>query len=601
MRDLVTDPGFVQSTGIHGNRKGNLSADSGRTDIVVSSTQQHQHFTHDLNCSQCSVSSPMGVMKMIATFRLMSRVVRCVRTPRRTLSALLCSMLLASSPSAFADNDWPMFGQNLSNTAGTTAFGVTPANVGRLQTKWTFITGGDVSARAAVVKKVAYFPDWGGNLWAVNTKNGSKVWGVQLSDYFGTPAGSIHSRTTPAVADGVVYVGTQEGAWLLAIDARTGSLLWKTQLESLVNDFAALVTASPVVAGGMVYTGVASNQEGYAAFIPGFVCCSARGSVVAVSAATGAIAWKTYTVPTGYSGGGVWGSNFVVDASRGSLFVGTGNNYSHPTDPAYTACVTAGGTAAACNSPSNFVDSILALDLGTGAIKWGTKLVTWNQPGVKDGSDDWNVDCFFFANANCPSASGPDYDFASAPNLITYEAAGGRKTILGAGQKSGIYYALDPDTGALLWQTQVGPGSSLGGMEWGSASDGKRIYVSIANFYGIPTHTGNGGSWAALDPATGAILWQLGDPNGSIALGPLAVAQGVVYVSSMAGAPNAPTMLALDAGTGQTLWSFAAGSSVNAGATLAEGSVFWGSGYNHLGIPGYTGNNKFYAFSINGN
>jgi outer membrane protein assembly factor BamB len=48
----------------------------------------------------------------------------------------------------------------------------------------------------------------------------------------------------------------------------------------------------------------------------------------------------------------------------------------------------------------------------------------------------------------------------------------GPKTIIGAGQKSGIYYALDPDTGALLWQTQVGPGSSLGGIEWGSASDG---------------------------------------------------------------------------------------------------------------------------------
>jgi polyvinyl alcohol dehydrogenase (cytochrome) len=104
-----------------------------------------------------------------------------------------------------------------------------------------------------------------------------------------------------------------------------------------------------------------------------------------------------------------------------------------------------------------------------------------------------------------------------------------------------------------------------------------------------------------LDPATGSILWQTADPNGAIDLGPLAVADGVVYASSMAGSATAPTMLALDAASGARLWSFAAGSSVNAGATIVNGVVYWGSGYAHLGIPGYTGNNKFYAFSINGN
>jgi polyvinyl alcohol dehydrogenase (cytochrome) len=202
---------------------------------------------------------------------------------------------------------------------------------------------------------------------------------------------------------------------------------------------------------------------------------------------------------------------------------------------------------------------------------------------------------------NCPTSAGPDYDFASAPNLITYVGRhGGKKTILGAGQKSGLYYALDPDTGHELWRTQVGPGSALGGMEWGSATDGKRIYVSIANLYGLPTPVGGGGSWSALDPETGAILWQVGDPNGAISVGALAVADGVVYASSMAGAASAPTMFALSASTGQTLWSFASGASVNAGATIVDGEVFWGSGYTNLGIPGFTGNNKFYAFSKNG-
>ena len=515
------------------------------------------------------------------------------------MAAAVISLLHPVQALAAPAGSWPMFGQNLQNTAATgTNSG---KDVAQLAKKWTFTTGGDVSARAAVVNGVAYFPDWGGNLWAVNTANGTQVWGHQLSDY-GLPA-NTHSRTSPAVVDGVVYVGTQEGAWLLAINAATGNLLWRTQLESPANDPFAIVTTSPAVSGGVVYTGVASLEEGVAAN-PNYVCCKARGSVVAVNATSGAIAWKTYTVPTGYSGGGVWNSNFVVDTSRGTVFVGTGNNYSVPTDPAYLACRSAGGGSAACSSPENHVDSVLALDSQTGAIKWATKAVNWNQPGLGNGSDDWNVACLYGFQpggyGNCPTGAGPDYDFASAPNLITYQGHGGPKTILGAGQKSGIYYALDPDTGADLWQTQVGPGSALGGMEWGSASDGKRIYVAIGNLYGIPSAAGSAGSWAALDPATGAILWQKADPNGAIDLGPLAVADGVVYASSMAGDPSAQTMFALNAANGNTLWSFASGSSVIAGASVVDGVVYWGSGYAHLGIPGFTGNNKFFAFSKNG-
>ena len=490
-----------------------------------------------------------------------------------------------------------MFGQNLSNTASGGHLRGDPA---KLKVKWTFTTGGDVSARAAVVKGQVYFPDWGGNLWALDAKTGTKVWGGQLSNY-GLPA-NTHSRTTPAVADGVVYVGTQEGAWLLAINAATGDLLWKTQLESPANDPFAIVTASPALYGGLVYTGVASIEEGIAAN-PNYPCCRARGSVVAVNAATGAIAWKLYTVPPGYTGAGVWGSNLVVDPTRGSLFVGTGNNYSVPTDAAYVACISGGGTPAACNSPNNHVDSILALDMKTGAIKWATKVINWNEPPFANGSDNWNVACivgFAPGQGNCPPAAGPDYDFASGPNLITFHGRGGPKTILGAGQKSGIYYAYDPDTGALLWETKVGPGSTVGGMEWGSATDGKRIYVAIANLNGIPHAAGGAGSWAALDPATGAILWQVGDPNGAIALGPVAVADDVVFVSSMAGSATAPTMLALNANNGQTLWTFAAGSSVNAGATIVKGVVYWGSGYSHFGsfFPTWTANNKVYAFGL---
>jgi len=528
-----------------------------------------------------------------------------------TLLALGALLLSHAAPVAAAD--WPMFGQNLNNTASNVT------NIGKkvssLKVKWTFTTGGDVSARAAVVDGVVYFPDWAGNLYAVNASDGTLKWKHQLSDY-GLPSGT-YARATPTVAAGTLYLGTQSaplnppalavgGAWLLSIKAATGDLKWMTQLESPANDPYAMITTSVAVHDKLVYAGVASNEEGLAGFLPGFLCCKARGSVVAVDASTGIIRWKTYTTPPGYTGAGVWGSNPVVDPVRGSLYVGTGNNYSHPTDTAYVACVVGGGTPASCSSPNNHVDSILALDLSSGAIKWATKLVMWNHTvppypaPVIDGSDDWNVACFVPPFTNCPSNPGPDYDFASAPNLITVTGTKGSKTILGAGQKSGIYYALDPDTGNELWRTQVGPGSSLGGIEWGSASDGKRIYVGIVNFTGVSYSAGSAGSWAALDPETGTILWQRSVPNNSIALGPLAVADGVVYAPSMDGAPSAATMFALDAANGNTLWSFAPGSSVIAGATIVNDTVYWGSGYTHLGIPGFTGNNQFFAFSPSG-
>ena len=66
--------------------------------------------------------------------------------------------------------DWPMFGQDATNSASTQQTSLTPGNVNRLQPKWTFTTGGDVSARAAVVGGVVYFPDWKGNLYAVNAE-----------------------------------------------------------------------------------------------------------------------------------------------------------------------------------------------------------------------------------------------------------------------------------------------------------------------------------------------------------------------------------------------------------------------------------------------
>ncbi len=195
---------------------------------------------------------------------------------------------------------------------------------------------------------------------------------------------------------------------------------------------------------------------------------------------------------------------------------------------------------------------------------------------------------------------------AAGPNLLTVST--GKKTtetLVGIGRKSGVYWAFDEATGAIVWHPGR-PGSSFGGIEWGTAYDGSQIYVPNANFYGIPQTlpgggTATGGTWAALDPATGAIRWQVATPGNWTALGPATVANGVVYVGDTS--PSGNNMFALDASNGNVLWSFAAGGSVNAGPAVVHDTVYWGSGYTkwaEFGIPG-TGSDKLYAFSINGN
>jgi hypothetical protein len=136
-------------------------------------------------------------------------------------------------------------------------------------------------------------------------------------------------------------------------------------------------------------------------------------------------------------------------------------------------------------------------------------------------------------------------------------------------------------------------------LEWGSAIDGTRIYVAVANSMGQPWTLSDGsmttsGFWSALDPATGRILWQTaGEPKvKSSNQGPVSVANGVVYAGTI---DTAGTMYALDAASGSTLWTFASGGSVNAGAAIVDGAVYWGSGYGVRGI-GLKPNTKLYAF-----
>jgi polyvinyl alcohol dehydrogenase (cytochrome) len=467
---------------------------------------------------------------------------------------------------------WPAAGHDIGNTrdaAGEHVIG--PRNVSRLGTAWSITAAGGVATTPTVADGTVYFSDNGGKLWAVDARSGRVRWSRDLASYLGYPAAS---RVSPAVFGGELIFGTsnasRKGMQVLAVNRHTGALLWSTQADAHI---AAVSTSSPVIYRGVAYLGVSSYEEALAV-VPGYQCCTFRGSVVALNATTGHLLWKTYTVPAGYSGAAVWGSTPAVDPAAHMLYVATGDNYSVPpgvcTAPAQTECTPP--------AAGDHVDSVLGLDLATGAIRWSRPTLT---------SDVYTEVCSVHPSPDC----GPDFDFGSGPNLIRLPSG---RELVGAGQKSGVYWALDPRTGAVVWHTLVGPGSGLGGIQWGSATDGRHIYAAISDVLGTPyqitsagghTATIDGGSWAELDAATGAIVWQVADPQGAADMGYVTVANGVVYAGSTA--YSGTDMYALSAATGAVLWSFAGGGSVAGGAAVAGGRVYWGAGYTRATLcPG---------------
>jgi polyvinyl alcohol dehydrogenase (cytochrome) len=514
------------------------------------------------------------------------------------LAILSLSVVGAAGGADIGGSHWQFGGQDLKNSrsqGSESKIGV--GNVARLQPKWVFTTGGEVSATPAVDGSKVYFPDWAGNLYAVDRTTGREIWKVRISDVTGIPGDK--ARATPAIAEGKVIIGNQGpfggGGTMLAFDKDTGTPLWKTALDSHP---AAIITQSAAVYDGRVYVGVSSLEEGFASFIPFYPCCSFRGSMTALDLDTGELLWKTMMVPSGYTGGAVWGSTPAIDVKRGQLYIATGNNYSIP--QAALDCVAAAGedqeAQKACIAPDDLIDAVMALDLVTGQIRWVTKALP---------HDTWTVQCIFpiFPDnvENCPDPAGPDYDFAQAPALFTVKSGGKPVDVVGAGQKSGQYWAFNPDTGQALWVSLAGPGGTAGGLQWGSAVDGTRIYTANANSNFKPWTLPNGqvtldGVWTGLDAVTGAVLWQTVPPNGGNASGPASTANGVVYGCSLDANGH---MYALDGATGAVLWQFRSGGSCLSGAAISNGTVFWGSGYTNLGPP-LTFNNKLYAFSIDG-
>jgi polyvinyl alcohol dehydrogenase (cytochrome) len=462
--------------------------------------------------------------------------------------------------------------------------------VPNLTLKWAFGFPQSTSAWAqpAVAGGRLFVGSQNGDIYALDARTGCGHWtysartGVRTAISVG-PRGDGHA----------LYFG-DIGANVYAIDAETGADLWSRNVESHPG---ARITGAPTLHEGRLYVPVSSLEEALAGN-PGYGCCTFRGSVVVLDAATGEQIWKSFTIPeepsprgtgpdgttlSGPAGAAIWGAP-TIDAGRGLVYAATGNAYTQPA--------------------AETSDAIVAFDIDTGEIRWFNQLTPADAFILGCGGN----------NPNCPDDEGPDHDFGASPALVTMTNG---DDLLVIGQKSGMTYGLDPDReGAIVWEYRVGAGSALGGIEWGFAVDGDMAYFANSDVI-----TPNPGGLSAVRLRTGELVWKA-EPPPPICAGPgvrsgimsgcdaalpaaISVIPGVVFSGSNDGGFRAHA-----AESGEVIWVYdtnrdfetvngvpASGGSLNAaGPVIVDGMVYVNSGYSFLGSRE---GNVLLAFGVN--
>jgi polyvinyl alcohol dehydrogenase (cytochrome) len=495
----------------------------------------------------------------------------------------------AALPDPTALPAWNGWGNDTSNSRfqNAKASGLTAADVPKLTLKWAFGFPGATAAsgQPTVVAGRVFVGNVNGMVYSLDAKTGCTHWTFKADD--GVRTAITVARLTIDGAPRTVAMFGDIRAHAYAVDAQSGTLIWKTKVDTHAM---ARVTGAPSFHDGRLYVPVASIEE-VAGARPNYQCCTFRGSVVALDAATGKQVWKTYmmeepkltgknaagTAQWGPAGAAIWSSP-TIDAAKNAIYVATGNAYTTP---------------AAKTS-----DAVVALDMTTGAIRWVQQatpddtFVIGCKPGVPP----------------CTGDVGPDFDFGNAPILRTLP--GGRR-VLSLGQKSGVVWGLAPDeNGKVLWQYRAGKGTMLGGVEWGSAADDQNIYVPVSD---VLAPSEQAGGLHAVRLATGERVWHTPAPPLSCTVGagctgaqsaPVSVMPGVVFSGSIDG-----HFRAYSTTDGAIIWDFntmkpfdtvngvkAEGGSIDAaGPVIAGGMVYTNSGYGQWrGKPG----NVLLAFGL---
>jgi outer membrane protein assembly factor BamB len=381
-----------------------------------------------------------------------------MRFPWATIVALSLLSWLPAKGEARSDGDWPMYGKNLAHTFSNPSSQINPHNVTKLRPAWTFPTADAVTASPAVVDGVVYIGSWDGYFYAIDADSGRLKWKLQLD-------------CQPAV---------------IPLPQVCGGLPPATPDASRFRTPGGIVTSSAAVAKGRVYFGGGRTLYSVAAddgrVIWKHIICgnpddkdcandqndpaqilsspAVSGDRIFIGLSTGGVA---FDIP--YRGGflaldmntgeQVW--RFEVDPADTSTAAnngqnrGCGNVWSSPAvDPDQHLVFF--GTSDCKEQPlPPYHGSVLALDTRTGRPEWVFR------PREAD-------------------PNGCDFDFGASPNIVDISS----QRAVGIGGKDGTYYLLDRLTGDKLWSTRVTFGGGIGGFFGGAAFDGKRLFSATA-------------------------------------------------------------------------------------------------------------------------
>jgi polyvinyl alcohol dehydrogenase (cytochrome) len=468
--------------------------------------------------------------------------------------------------------------------------GIDSSNLPSLKLKWAFAfpDASQVRGRPGLVENWLIVGSEFGDVYAINTQTGRPGWN------FAADASIRGAVSILNDADKLTAYFADYSTNVYAVDVRTGKLLWKTRAGYHPQS---VVTGSVAVYGNRVFIPI-SSIEVLSAKNPEYDCCTSSGGVVALDAKTGSRIWQYKVIAEeakkagkkkngknfyGPSGAPVWCSP-TVDAKRGLLYIGTGENYTNPA--------------------TKTSDAIQALDMQTGRLAWSFQATH---------ADTWNLACPL--DPNCPEKAGPGLDFGMAPVLV-HQADG--SDVLVAGQKSGVVYALTPN-GKLIWQRRIGKGGALGGVHWGMAADEKYVYATNADNLMAIDQTDSLVSASpgvyALEVKTGRLVWATPTPECDTSAKACIQANsaaptlvpGIVFAAALDG-----HLRAYSARDGKIVWDFNSvkhfettdgirgmgGAMDGPGPLIANGMLFVNSGYGWFGeMPG----NLLLAFEVKKN
>ncbi len=516
---------------------------------------------------------------------LLGSTVLAVPVPPTGAVGPVPSPMPGCAPVNVPGGEWRTFGHDPSNTRHQDRERqIAHADVPLLAPAWTFssvVAGGegDFTGTPIVADGCLYVGSNRGWVFAVNADTGALVWTAQVPE-----GGGINSSVAVDGARVIVAVsrtsrvagctGTCVGPYVVAFDQATGGVDWWT--PPIDDQPGSDSYSSPVVVDGAVIVGVSggSAELGDEADRYAF-----QGSVNFIESADGTVIKKTWTVhaptptPTDdYAGAGVW-STPAVDLGTKYAYVGAGNPFRPQAEHPHT-------------------NAVLKIDVDRTRTTFGGIVDSYKGdideyvPGFSD------LPCQDFPGNNPPyypqgigSCGDLDLDFGASPNLFT-DAAG--RTLVGTGQKSGVYHVFDATTMQRAWTALVGPPSLVGGIVGSTAYDGANVYgpVTPAGYLWSLTNTGSV-RWAA--PVGDAAHW--GEP--------VAVANGIVYTVDLKGFLDA-----YDGRNGAPLLHrpIVVGSTTGADPALAWGgvSVARNTVYAATGITGLA-NGFVVAFRPGGN